>query len=66
MLEKKSFHANFFFIFAFNGLQVLLALPWSKDSKTVIRFEIGPRDGGEKNGHTNKQTNRQNDRSQSS
>ena len=63
---KKKFPADFFFIFAFNGLQiVLLALPWSKDSKTVIRFEIGPREGGEKNGHTDKQTNRQNDRSQS-
>ena len=38
---KKSFHANFFFIFAFNGLQIiLLALPWCKDSKNVIRFKI--------------------------
>ena len=56
----------FFFIFAFNGLQiVLLALPWSKDSKNVVRFEIRPREGGEKIGHTDKQTNRQNDRSQS-
>ena len=46
---KKSFHANFFFIFAFNGLQIiLLALPWRKGSKYVLRFEIGPREVGEK------------------
>ena len=32
---KKGFHANFVFISTFNGLQIiLLALPWSKDSKT--------------------------------
>ena len=59
-LKKKSFHANFFFISAFNGLQIILfALSWCKDSKNVIRFEIGPREGDEKNGQTNKQTNRQ-------
>ena len=53
---KKSFHANFFFIFAFNGLQIiLLALPWCKDSKNVIRFEIGIWEVGEKIGQTNKQ-----------
>ena len=54
---KKSFHANFFFIFAFNQLQIiLLAPPWCKDSKNVIRFKIGPREEGEKIGQTNKQT----------
>ena len=56
MLEKKSFHANFFFISAFNGLQIiLLAPPWCKDSKNVIRFEIGAWEVGEKIGQTNKQ-----------
>ena len=56
---KKNFHANFFFISAFNGLQIiLLALPWWKDSKNVIRFEMGPQEGGEKIGQTNEQTNR--------
>ena len=56
---KKSFHANFFFISAFNRLQIiLLELPWHKDSKYVLRFEIVPGEGGEKN-WTNKQTNRQ-------
>ena len=61
-LKKKSFHANFFFIFTLNGLQtILLALPWCKDSKNVIRFIIGPREGGEKIGQTNKQTDRQTD-----
>ena len=59
---KKSFHANFFFSFAFNGLQIiLLAPPWCKDSKNEIRFEIGPWEGGEKIGHTYKQTDRQTD-----
>ena len=56
---KKSVHANFFFISTFNGLQIfLLAPPWSKDSKNVIRFEIGPWEGGEKIGHTYRQTDR--------
>ena len=60
---KKSFYANFFFIFAFNQLQIiLLAPPWCKDSKNVIRFEIGPREGGEKIGQTNRQTDRQTNR----
>ena len=59
---KKSLHANFFFISAFNGLQIiLLAPPWCKDSKNVIRFEIRPWEGGEKIGHTYKQTDRQTD-----
>ena len=53
----KTFHANIFFIYAFNGLQItLLALPWCKNSKNVIRFKIGPQEGGEKVGHTNRQT----------
>ena len=57
---KKSFHANFFFIFAFNQLQIiLLAPPWCKDSKNVIRFKIGPQEGGEKIGQTDKQIDRQ-------
>ena len=44
-------------MFAFNGLQiVLLAPPWCKDSKNVLRFEIGSREGVEKIGHTNRQT----------
>ena len=54
---KKSFHANFFFIFAFNGLQIsLLALPWHKGSKNMLRFEIAIWEVGEKIGQTNKQT----------
>ena len=62
-LKKKTFQANFFFSFAFNGLQIiLLAPPWCKDSKNVIRFEIRPWEGGEKIGHTYKQTDRQTDR----
>ena len=56
---KKSFHANFFFIFAFNQLQIiLLAPPWCKNSKNVIRFKIGPREGGEKIGQTDRQTDK--------
>ena len=52
---KKSFHANFFFIFAVNGMQIiLLAPPWCKDSKNVIRFEIGLQEGDEKIGQTNR------------
>ena len=40
-----------------NGLQIIiLAPPWSKDSKNVIRFEIGPWEGGEKIGQTYRQT----------
>ena len=35
---------------------ILLAPPWCKDSKNVIRFEIGLREGGEKNGQTDKMT----------
>ena len=41
---------------------ILLASPWCKDSKNVIRFEIGPWEGGEKIGHTNRQTDRQTNR----
>ena len=56
---KEKFNANFFFISTFNRLQIiLLALPWCKDSKNVIRFEIGLWEGGEKIGQTDKQTNR--------
>ena len=35
---------------------ILLAPPWCKDSKNVIRFEIGPQEGGEKIGQTDRQT----------
>ena len=38
---------------------ILLAPPWCKDSKNVLRFEIGPWKGGEKIGQTNRQTDRQ-------
>ena len=33
-------------------------MPWCKDSKNVIRFEIGPWEGGEKIGQTDKQTDK--------
>ena len=56
---EKTLHADFFFVSAFNGLQIIsLALPWCKDSKNVIRFKIRPWEGGEKIGQTNKQTDR--------
>ena len=42
---------------SFNGLQkILSAWPWCQDFKNVLRFEIGLREGGEKNGQTDKQT----------
>ena len=60
---EKTFHAIFFFISAFNGLQIiLLAPPWCKGFKNVIRFEIGTWELGEKIGHTYRQTDRQTDR----
>ena len=34
---------------------ILLAPPWCKDSKNVIRFEIEPQEGCEKIGQTDKQ-----------
>ena len=40
---------------------ILLAPPLCQDSKNVIRFEIGPQEGGEKIGQTNKQTDKQTD-----
>ena len=56
---EKAFHANFLFISAFIGLQkTLLALPWRKDSKTVLRFEIESWEVGEKIGQTDRQTNK--------
>ena len=59
---EKAFHANFLFISAFIGLQkTLLALPWRKDSKYVLRFIIQPSEGGKKIGQTIRQTNRQTD-----
>ena len=62
LFGKKSLHANFFFNSAFSGLQIiLLALPCRKDSKNVLRFEIGPWEGGEKIGQTHKQTDKQTD-----
>ena len=55
---KKSFHANFFFISAFNGLQIILLAPsCCKNSKNVIKFEMGIWEVGEKIGHTDRQTN---------
>ena len=33
---------------------ILLAPPWCKDSKNVIRFKIGPQEGGEKIGQTDR------------
>ena len=60
---EKTFHAIFFFISAYTELQtILLASPWHKDSKTVLRFEIESWEVGEKIGQTNKQTDRQTDR----
>ena len=48
---------TFSFFSTSNGLQIiLLAPPWCKDSKNVIRFEMGLREGGEKIGQTNRQT----------
>ena len=35
---------------------ILLAPPWCKNSKNVIRFKIGIWEGGEKIGHTDAQT----------
>ena len=59
-MKKKVSMLTFSFVFAFNGLQIiLLALPCCKDSKNVLRFEIGPREGGEKIGQTDKQIDRQ-------
>ena len=56
---KKSFHADFFFIFASTGLQpILLAVSCCKNSKTVLRFQIGPWKVGKKLdmfGHTDRQ-----------
>ena len=47
---EKTFHAYFFLISTSTGLQtILLALPWCKNSKYVLRFEIRPREVGEKN-----------------
>ena len=39
---------------------ILLALPWHKYSKYVLRFEIGTQEMSEKIGQTNKQTDKQN------
>ena len=41
---------------------VLFALPCHKESKYVLRFEIGPREGGDKTEQTDGQTDRQTDR----
>ena len=50
---------SFFFISASTGIQIIsLALTWHKDSKYLLRFEIEPREGGEKVGQTDKQTDR--------
>ena len=46
---EKRFHAYFFLIYASTRLQtILLAPPCHKDSKNVLRFEIGPQEGGKK------------------
>ena len=54
---EKTYHANFFFVYAINGLQIiLLALPLRKNFKNVIRFEIGTWEGGKKIRQTSRQT----------
>ena len=59
---KKRFHAYFFLIYASTRLQtILLAPPCHKDSKNVLRFEIGAWEVGEKIGQTYIHTDRQTD-----